>query len=763
LVAAGVILFALARHVDDVTNTEQAIFEFFNTLPGGLFSVFQTLYRLGTLWVLVLLVGATLLTGRWRLGRALLVAGALAWAAARVIGQIVVERQSFGRSLSVITRSGPTPSFPLVRLAVLVAVVSVARPYVSAPVRRVGQGLVVVMAFAALYLGRALPNDAFAAIVLGWGVAAFVHLMFGSPGGRPTAEQVHGALHDLGIDARNVRLSLDQPAGSTVVFADDDDGPLWITAIGRDELDARWLAKVVRFVVYKERGPTPSLTRLHQVQREAYFALLARDAGVRVPQLVIADAGGAGTVLLAERALSGQRLGDVEPALLSDSWLTDLWRQVRRLHAARIVHGALGPRQVVATDDGPALIDFSASQSWSREQAADDIAELLVTTATLIGIERAVASAVEIVGSDQIVGALARLQPAALSRETRSFAASRQPHLQDWLDDLRGVGADLVGIEPPPLEQLTRIKTSSVLMALGTLVAIIALLTQLGTPSEVAEVVGHADVWWFLLAFALSMLTNVPYALALMGTVPTRLPLWPTTELQIAMSFSNLAVPAVGGLGIQVRFLQKEGLDLPSAIAAGGVLNTIAAVVTQVGLLALAVTLAPNTIDLGNIQTSDILKIVLASAFMVGVVSGIALGLPKLRQWMLPALHNAATTTWQALRSPQRVMLLIGGNIAVSLLYALTLLACLHAFGGTLSFWTLLGLSIAGITLAQLVPLPGGGTAVASIGISAALIAFGVPKDVAVATALTNQLVVMYLPAVPGWFATTHMIRQNYL
>ena len=38
-----------------------------------------------------------------------------------------------------------------------------------------------------------------AAIVLGWGIGAFVHLVFGSPGGRPTAQQVERALRGLGI------------------------------------------------------------------------------------------------------------------------------------------------------------------------------------------------------------------------------------------------------------------------------------------------------------------------------------------------------------------------------------------------------------------------------------------------------------------------------------------------------------------------------------------------------------------------------------
>jgi len=132
------LMIALAEHVDDVTPTEQSIFEFFNTLPDGLQSLFVTLYRLGALWAVGLVVAAALLDRRWRLARDLAISGGLAWAIARILGALVVEKDSLGGSLDVVTRFGDTPSFPLVRLAVVVAVVAAAAPYVSRPTRRVG-------------------------------------------------------------------------------------------------------------------------------------------------------------------------------------------------------------------------------------------------------------------------------------------------------------------------------------------------------------------------------------------------------------------------------------------------------------------------------------------------------------------------------------------------------------------------------------------------------------------------------------------------
>jgi len=49
------------------------------------------------------------------------------------------------------------------------------------------------------------------------------------------------------------------------------------------------------------------------------------------------------------------------------------------------------------------------------------------------------------------------------------------------------------------------------------------------------------------------------------------------------------------------------------------------------------------------------------------------------------------------------------------------------------------------------------------VGLSGALVAVGVPQEAAVGAVLANQLVVTYLPAIPGWFATEDLIRRDYL
>jgi len=129
----------------------------------------------------------------------------------------------------------------------------------------------------------------------------------------------------------------------------------------------------------------------------------------------------------------------------------------------------------------------------------------------------------------------------------------------------------------------------------------------------------------------------------------------------------------------------------------------------------------------------------------------------------MPPVIRAASTVGAALRSPRQLALLLGGNVLATLLAAWCLAACLLAFGGHVSFWPLLAANIGVITIASTVPIPGGGTAVGTVGLSAVLVAFGVREDIAVATALANQLIYFYVPAIPGWFATRHLARHDYL
>ncbi len=764
-VVVAIVLMALAiAHQDGVNTSEHALFDFFNGLPDALAPVFEFLYRFGALWALGLVVVAALVARRWRLARDMAIAGLVAWFSARLIGLIVVGSSSVMDGINYASRFDETPSFPVVRLAVIVAVIAVASPYLTRPTRRIGQLLILTLAVAALYLGTGLPDAAFAAVVLGWGLAALVHLIFGSPGGRPTTAQVAAALHELTGLEEPVALAPKQPPNGTMMTSESSDGPLWIRVLGRDEADAQLLAKVARSVLYKDAGPSLHLTRLSEVEHEAYVTLLAERADVRVPPVVVAGVAGPNAALLVIRPIEGRRLQDADADTVSDALLDELWSQVRRLQDARVAHGELNTRHVVLAHDGPAIVGFErAAGSATDTQRAADVAELLVSTADLVGNDRAIAAAVRGLDAPAVIDALPLMQPAALSHDLRAAKRKERKARSKQIEALREATASATGTEAPPLQQLYRVSGTNLMMAIGTLIAIGALLSQVGDPQTFYETIKNADWAWLALAMFISLLTNFATAVALMGTVPIILPLVRTAELQLSMSFSNLAVPAVGGMAAQIRFLQRQGVDLASAVASGGLLINVGNIVAQVILLVVAIALSPTTLHTGKIPTDSIVEVILIALVVVVIGASVVFGVPKVRNLVMPSIKNASATMWAAVRSPRRVAQLLGGNMINALMYAAVMSACIEAFGGSINYWTLLSINIFVSTIASLVPIPGGGTAVSSVGMSGALVAAGISSEIAVAAVLANQLVANFIPAVPGWWATNDLLHDDYL
>ncbi len=765
LVFSAVALAVLIAHEGDLGRIEQSIFTFFNTLPDDLSSLFTLLYRLGALWAVGIVVIAALVARRWRLARDLAISGALAWFLARLIGALVVSEASLTKSLDVVTRFGDdTPSFPLVRLAVIAAVIFTASPYLTRPIRRLGQLLMITLALSAMYLGTGFPDSILAALFLGWGVAAVVHLAFGSPGGRPTSAQIASSLEELGVHASDVQLATLQPPNGTLMTAQDADGALKIRVLGRDEADAQLMAKAWRFIAYKSGGPALHLTRLEDVEQQAYTTLLAERAGVRVPRVVVAGTAGPGAALLVERPIDGVLLADADPKTITPAVLRKLWTQVQEMHAAQVAHGRLNARHILLTSSGPAIVDFdTASGAAPAGRRSNDVAELLASTAFLVGHEKAIKAAMATLGNAAVVDALGYLQPAALSSDMHPAKRHDRKESSKDIGALRDLTAEATGTDAPALQQLYRVSGTNLMMAVGTLIAISALLSQVGDPQTLWDTVTNADLGWLIIAMLVSFATNIATAIALMGCVPVRLPLWRTSELQLSMSFSNLAVPAIGGLAAQIRFLQKQGADLASAVASGGILMNAGNIFVQIVMFLIAIALSPVSIKTGKIPVSSIESFVLIAVLVIVLVVAVILLVPKIRNMVTGPLKSAWATIWAAMRSPRQLALLLIGNAINALMYAFVLLACIEAFGGSINFWTLLAINIFVSTIASLVPIPGGNTAVSAVGLSGALTAAGVSTDVAVAAVLTDQLVANFIPAVPGWLATKNLLDDGYL
>src|SRR4029077_17027828 len=98
------------------------------------------------------------------------------------------------------------------------------------------------------------------------------------------------------------------------------------------------------------------------------------------------------------------------------------------------------------------------------------------------------------------------------------------------------------------------------------------LLPQLAKVGNPWQAVQSADWAWVPLVIALSAVTYLASAVALMGAIPQRIRLWPTVLAQGASSFINRVSPAnVGGMALNARYLQKSGVEPTAGVAAVGV------------------------------------------------------------------------------------------------------------------------------------------------------------------------------------------------
>jgi len=307
-----VLLCWLASQVNP--SSEKALVHVITPVPNGLSWLVTSVSWMGSLGLIVVVVGLAVVSRRTAVIRDTVLSGAGAWLMCVVLG--AVFGPAGGRPPSG-APAGYDLTFPVARVAATVAVASAALPYLSRWLQRSIQITVVLLAMATVVSGKGLPLSVLASLAAGVLTTAVVHLIFGSPLGLPSADEVSVLLKDLGIAATDVAPSADQEWGVGKFTARLDGGHLDVSVYGRDASDAQLLAKTNRFLLYRDSGPTLTFTRRQQVEHEAYVTLMAERAGVRVSRVLAAGpAGPAKDALLVTRPPSGRLLSELVPYVL---------------------------------------------------------------------------------------------------------------------------------------------------------------------------------------------------------------------------------------------------------------------------------------------------------------------------------------------------------------------------------------------------------------------------------------------------------------
>ena len=641
-------------------------------------------------------------------------------------------------------------------LASAVAVAVAVRPWCIRVWRRIIGWSLVAFGATLICCSVATAVDVGLAAVVGNVVGAAVLVVVGAPNRRPTPSTVIHALADAGVDVRDVTLARAVSGRAQLYRAVLADGSTaFVKVYGDDVHDADRLNGGFRALLLRQPLP-PALSPRFRVEHEALLLTLAREAGIRTPAAVAVAAVPGGSMALAMSEVAGHRLDSLPPEEIGADMLDALWREVAQLHRAGLAHRSLRVENVLIDGGRPALVGLGVGEVAASPHAqAIDRAELLASLSALVGQDAAVGAAARVLEPPDLAAAMPYLQRWALSRTTQRRSSPAD------LEALRRHIADVTHEELAPLVKLVRVRPRTVVMVVTLTAAFYILLPQLANVDEGLDSLGSANWWWLTAAAVMSILTYVFAAIGLMGASAVPLPFGRTVEAQLASSFVNRLTPAnVGGLALNVRFMQKRGIEPAAAISATG-LNLAAGALVHAGLLVVSLAWAGQ--DQGqafSLPSSSTLLIVLAVALaVVGLVVASRRARRLVRTHVLGVLRELLSSLVVLARSPVRLAALLGGSLGVTVVYGAALVCVVMAFGGGVGIAEISAVYLGAAALAAVAPTPGGLGALEAA-LVAGLTAAGLEPGAAVASVLTYRLLTYWLPIAPGWLSF-HVLERR--
>ena len=687
-------------------------------------------------------------------------------------------------------------------------------------------------AFSMLVTGYTTPFSIILTVLIGWTVAYGTLYAVGSPNVRPTGRTLMAGLRTVGF--RPVTASREESPEATEngyrgrrYFVTLEDGPpLDVTVVDREQQAQGFFYRAWRNLALRGFATRSSFQSLRQaLEQEALLAYAAIAAGANAPKLIATSELGPDAVMLVYEHTGGRTLDSLADEEITDELLRHTWQQVEALQSRRIAHRRLAGDAVLVDGSGCVILtDLRGGEIAAGDLLLRmDVAQLLTTFGLRAGAERAVSSAVGVLGPDKVADSLPMLQPIALTRSTRatlrrlareraqrereavleasqqakaarldetpveSGAAAGKPDKRTVRAEARAekraideavegareedlltqIRHQVLRIRPQaPVEpaRLERVRPRTLLSFIAGAIGAYFLLSQL-THIEFGTVFSDAQWGWVVAAVLFSAVSYVAAAMALLGFVPERVPFPRTVAAQVAGSFVKIVAPAaVGGVALNTRFLQRAGVRPGLAVASVGASQLFGLGCHILMLLSFGyLTGTEKTPSLSPSRT------VIAGLLTVAVLVLVVTSVPFLRKFVATRVRSlfagVVPRMLDVLQRPQKLVTGIGGMLLLTACFVMCLDASIRAFGDqstSLSIASVAVVFLAGNALGSAAPTPGGVGAVEAT-LTVGLIAVGLPKEVAAPAVLLFRLLTLWLPVLPGWLAFNHLTRKGAL
>jgi uncharacterized membrane protein YbhN (UPF0104 family) len=317
---------------------------------------------------------------------------------------------------------------------------------------------------------------------------------------------------------------------------------------------------------------------------------------------------------------------------------------------------------------------------------------------------------------------------------------------------------------------------SSGVQVLGA-VAVVGAVAALGFSHRADIGVGRqslsgADGEWLTLAAAAAGALWVVGTITQLGAIPVRLSVRRLLAVQVAASFLNHLLPAgSGGIAVNVRFLQRNGMTRSGALAAVG-LNSLAGFVTHLLLVVGSLLVAPSVLaSLPDLQApawvtpSPTALMTGGAALLTAIATGWWLTRGRVHA-SVAALGRKVRTEARSLRSvladPWRAAGLWLGSLCVPLLHAFVLVAVLRAISVSAPVVAVAIIYVVASAAAALLPSPGGVGAL-DVALVAGLVAIGVTAPYALAAVVAYRLFTVWAPLVPAALVFAVLLRRRII
>lgn len=170
----------------------------------------------------------------------------------------------------------------------------------------------------------------------------------------------------------------------------------------------------------------------------------------------------------------------------------------------------------------------------------------------------------------------ARARADSRNARRRTLRAGGRPSLlRDLATEVETAG----GAKAVPLAHMARFTWKSALGLAGAFLVLHLVLPQLANAPAAVDALRDARWWWVLAVLPITFVSQAFSTCLQWGTIPDRLPFGPTYQVQFASSFLNRITPSnVGGMALNLRYLQKTGIETGAATASVGLQSLAGAV-----------------------------------------------------------------------------------------------------------------------------------------------------------------------------------------